>query len=80
MRDRANAETPKTGPGGEVAVCVGIVGEARVDVPVKRKAVWAGRWRMARAFHTASWTVPMNLRDVFARREPEAELIDWTYR
>ena len=80
MRDRANAERPKTGPGGEVAVRVGMGGEARVDVPVKGKAVWAGRRRMARAFDTAPWNVPMNVRDVFARGKPEAELIDWTYR
>ena len=66
MRDRVNAETPKTGPGGE----------ARVDVHVNRKSVWAGRRRKARAFDTAPWNVPMNLRDVVARGELHAELID----
>ena len=80
MRERVNAETPKTAPGVEVAVCVSIGGEAIVDVPANRKAVWAGRRRMARAFDSAPWNVPMNLRSVFAREKPEAELIDWTYR
>ena len=31
VRDRVNGETPEAGPGGELAVCEGADGEARVD-------------------------------------------------
>ena len=72
VRNMPGGETPEDGPNGEVLVCEGADGEARLDVGVDRETVWLTQRQMAQVFDTTPENVLMHLRNVFASGELEA--------